>query len=90
TLRSGSSGVVRLNNPVHGAIIVPQKATYEMQDRRMVYVVTDSSTLKSTLIDVKGVTGDNYVVDGDLKLGDVILLEGLDYVKDGDKIEPKL
>ncbi|MEG2756374.1 MAG: efflux RND transporter periplasmic adaptor subunit, partial [Mucinivorans sp.] len=71
-------------------IIVPQKATYEMQDRRMVYVVTDSSTLKSTLIDVKGVTGDNYVVDGDLKLGDVILLEGLDYVKDGDKIEPKL
>lgn len=89
-LRSGSSGVVRLNNPVHGVLMVPQKATFELQDRRMVYVVTDSSTVKATTIEVNGRSGDNYVVADGLSQGDVVLLEGVDHVREGDKIQAKI
>lgn len=89
-LRSGSSGVVRLNTPLHGVILVPQKATFEMQDRKMVYMVGDSNKIEAKVVDLAGQSGENYVVKGGLKTGDVIMVEGLDFVKNGQTITPKL
>lgn len=88
-LRSGSSGVVRLNAPQSGVILVPQKATFEMQDRKMVYLISDSSTVEPRVIEIFGNSGHNYVLSGGLKRDDVIMVEGLDYVKGGQKITPK-
>lgn len=87
-IRSGSSGRVRLNNPVHGIIKVPQKATFETLDRKMVYVITDSSTITAKPIQVDGIVGDAYIVSQGVSKGDEILLEGLDFVREGMKIEP--
>ena len=89
-LRSGSSGVVRLNSPRVGVYLVPQKATYEMQDRKMVYMLDDSSRVVSKMIIVEGETKEFYVVAEELNIGDVILLDGIDYVRAGDTVEPIL
>lgn len=87
-IRSGSSGRVRMNNPVHGVIRVPQKATFEILDRKMVYVLTDSATILATPLKIEGISGDAYIVSQGVEKGQTILLEGLDFVRDGMKIEP--
>lgn len=89
-IRSGSSGVVRLNAPMHGIILIPQKATFEMQDRKMVYVVSDSSMVTAKVIKILGSVGQNYVVSEGVAKNDLIMVEGLDFVKNGQQIEAKL
>src|SRR5690606_37646653 len=46
-IRSGSSGTVQIPSPVANAILIPQSATYEIQGKRFVYRVEDSSKVKS-------------------------------------------
>ena len=72
------------------AIIIPQKATYELQDKKFVFVVTDSSTVVSTEIKVLPQTnGQQYVVSSGLKPGDRIVTEGVGTsVRNGMKINP--
>lgn len=89
-LRSGSSGVVRLNSPHVGVFLVPQKATYEMQDRKMIYMLDDSSKVISKMIKIEGETNEFYVVADDLNIGDIVLVEGIDYVRAGHTVEPIL
>lgn len=88
-LRSGSSGVVRLSETMHGVIRVPQKATYEMQDKKMVYMVDDSSNVRSQSLVIEGSSGSDYVVSGGVNIGERIVLEGVDFIKEGDKIGVK-
>lgn len=88
-LRTGSSAKVRLGSPSSGVIVVPQKATYELQDKTMVYKVDDKGVVSSQKIDIAGVSGSNYVVDEGLMRGDVIVLEGLDFIKEGETIKTK-
>jgi len=71
--------------------LIPQKATYEIQDQKYVYVVGDSSKAVSTPIKVLPENdGTSYVVTSGLKVGDVIVTEGVGtQVKDGVVIAPK-
>lgn len=88
-LRSGSSGVVRMSEYLSGVILVPKKATYEMQDKKMVFVLDSDNKLRSQALVVEGNSGENYVVSAGVSKGDRILLEGLDFVKDGEVIKIK-
>ncbi|MBD9179842.1 MAG: efflux RND transporter periplasmic adaptor subunit, partial [Odoribacter splanchnicus] len=73
-LRSGGSGNIMIPVENEAAIIIPQKATYELQDKKFVFVVTDSSTVVSTEIKVLPQTnGQQYVVSSGLKPGDRIV-----------------
>jgi len=89
-LRSGSTGQVLI--PVHSdsALIIPQKATFELQDRRFVYVVNDSNAVKSVPVTVSPINdGQTFVVTSGLKPGDRIALEGVGTkLKDGMTIVP--
>lgn len=89
-LRSGASGTILLPTVLQNAIVIPQKATYEMQDMKYVYVLGDSSKAVSTPIKVLPENdGVNYVVTDGLKVGDVIVIEGVgSQVKDGVVIKP--
>lgn len=89
-LRSGSTGQVIIPEVSEEAIIIPQKATYELQDRKYVYTVNDSNLTVSTPITVLGVNdGKNYVVTSGLEAGDVIVIEGVGTrVKDNTPITP--
>lgn len=89
-LRSGSTGSVIIPVQVENAIIIPQKASYELQDRRFVYVIDADNKAVSRPIEVSPVTdGQNFVVVSGLQPGDRIAVEGVGVkVKDGVQIQP--
>lgn len=90
-LRSGNSGKVLVPNPQSGVILVPQTATFEIQDMKFVYVLGDSAKVHSAPITVDANNdGKNYIVTSGLKPGDQIVIEGVGVsVRDGMAITPK-
>jgi membrane fusion protein (multidrug efflux system) len=75
--------------PVANAIIIPQKATYEIQDKTYVFVVDKNNVVHSQNITIRGEMPDIYVVESGLTKADKIVLEGVQKVKDDDKIRYK-
>lgn len=88
-LRSGGTGTVILPSERHDAIVVPQKATYELQDKRFVFVVGQDSKVKNTEVEVfKLDDGKNFVITAGLNPGDKIVVEGVGTLRDGTQINP--
>lgn len=89
-LRSGNTGNILIPNVSEQVIVIPQKATFELQDRRFVYVVGDSNKVASVPVTVgEGNDGKNFVITSGLKPGDRIAIEGVGtIVKDGTVINP--
>lgn len=90
-LRSGSTGSILIPQPSTDLIIIPQKATYEIQDKKYVYLVGDSSKAVSAQVTVAPVNdGKTYIVTSGLKVGDQIVVEGVGTsVRDGVVITPE-
>jgi membrane fusion protein, multidrug efflux system len=88
-LKNGETGKVQMVVPVNNALIIPQKATYEIQDKVYVYVVDQNNVVKSRNITIESRLPDLYIVGSGLSENDKILLEGVQTVKDDDKIEYK-
>lgn len=77
-LRSGNTGQVAIPVNSAAAIVIPQKATYEVQDLKYVYTLNDSNKTVPTQITVLPENdGKNYVVTSGLKPGDRIVTEGI-------------
>lgn len=88
-LRSGGSGSVVFPIHMDNAILVPQKATYEIQDKHFVYVVGKDNKVRNTEITVLPQNdGTNFVVTGGLKAGERIVVEGVNTLSDGMAIKP--
>ena len=89
-LRSGSTGQIIIPNINNSALMVPQKATFELQDKRFVYVVNDSNTVTSRPIEVLDINdGQNFVVVEGLQAGERIAVEGVGtVVREGITIQP--
>jgi membrane fusion protein (multidrug efflux system) len=85
-LKHGETGKVLMTVPVHQALIIPQKATYEIQDKKFVFVIDKNNVVKSRNITVTGELPDLYVIASGLEEGERILLEGIQKAKDDDKI----
>ena len=86
-LRSGGSGNVLFPYERKGCIVVPQTATFELQDKVFVYRVVDGKT-KSVPVSVFGINdGKEYIVESGLEIGDVIVAEGAGLLRDGIVIE---
>ena len=73
--------------PVNKALIIPQKATYEIQDQVYVFVVDKNGVAKSRNIKVAYELPDIYIVASGLNPGDKILVDGVQKVKDDQKIK---
>ena len=86
-LRNGETGKVLMTIPVKQALVIPQKTTYEIQDKMYVFVVDSHNVVKSREITVVGELPDLYVVKSGLAATDKILLEGVQKVKDDDVIK---
>jgi membrane fusion protein (multidrug efflux system) len=85
-LKHGETGKVLMTVPVKNALIIPQKATYEIQDKKYVFVVDRNNIVRSRNIAVSGEMADLYVIGSGISEKDRILLEGVQKVKDDDKI----
>lgn len=87
-IRSGSSTTVRIPNAVKDAILIPQSATYELQDKRFAVVVDKDGKTKTVAITVmENTPGNYYIVESGLKAGDQVALEGVATLKDGTQIK---
>ncbi len=86
-LKHGETGKVQMKIPLHNVIIIPQKATYEIQDKIYVFVVDENDVVKSKNISIKNRISNLYIIDSGLTEKDKILLEGVQKVKDDEKIE---
>lgn len=88
-LRSGNTGKVRIVRNLGNSIVIPQEATYELQDKVFVYAVGDSNKVASKPISVAGASGNYYLVQGGIKEGEKIVYTGLERLKDGAVIQPQ-
>ncbi|MNK14838.1 Multidrug resistance protein MexA precursor [compost metagenome] len=89
-LRSGASASVRIPQHLENAILIPQKSTIDLQGKKFVYVLDEKGLVKNTEIEVMELTkGNFYVVTKGLKVGDKIVLEGFQSLKDGSEIKPE-
>ncbi len=89
-IRSGSSTTVRIPNQVVEKILIPQSATFELQDK--IFAVTvgkDGKTRNVNITVLENTAGNYYVVTSGLKTGDQIVLEGVASLKDGSEIKPQ-
>lgn len=88
-LRSGGTGTVLIPSVLDSALLIPQSATYEVQDKKLVYVLGDSSKVKNTEITVFPLdNGKQYVVTSGLKPGEQVVVEGVATLRDGMPIQP--
>lgn len=85
-LKNGQTGKVLMTVPVKNALVIPQKATYEIQDKKYVFVVDKNNVVKSREITITGEVPDLYVVKSGITASDKILLDGVQKAKDDDKI----
>ena len=77
-LRSGNTGQVVIPVAADSAIVVPQKATFEIQDRKYIYTLNDSNkTVATPIVVMTENDGKNYIVTGGLNPGDRIVTEGI-------------
>lgn len=86
-LKHGETGKVQMTVPINDALIIPQKATYEIQDKIYAYVLDKNDVIKSKNITIKNSLPNLYMVDAGLSKDDKILLEGVQNVKEDDKIK---
>lgn len=85
-LRHGETGSIQMLVPLKNALIIPQKATFEVLDKKYVYVVDKDNRVKSREITIGADMADLYAVTSGITQNDKILLEGLRKVKNNDKI----
>ena len=89
TLRSGNTGKIRLGLQHDDAVLVPQSATVEMQDKVFVFTVNKENKVTKMPITVSGKSGTNYLIKDGVKSGDQIVLSGIDKLQDGQVIQPE-
>ncbi|RRB13919.1 efflux RND transporter periplasmic adaptor subunit [Larkinella knui] len=85
-LRHGETGSVRMTVPLKHALIIPQKATFEVLEKKYVFVVDKNNVIRSREITIAAEMPHIFVVQGGLNKGDKILLEGLRQVRENEKI----
>lgn len=88
-LRSGNTGRIRIPQEIRSALVVPQEATFEIQDKVFVYTVGDSNKVASRPITIAGKTANYYFVNDGVKAGEKIVLSGIGNLQEGAMIAPQ-
>jgi len=86
-LRHGMTGTVLIHRTLKNVTVIPQRATFEVLDRRCVHVVGKDGVVHQREIVVRNEVDDVFVLEKGLELTDKIVLEGGRHLHDGDKVE---
>ncbi|MFS4417315.1 efflux RND transporter periplasmic adaptor subunit [Maribacter sp. 2307ULW6-5] len=89
-LKHGASGKVRIERDLPNALVIPQKATFEIQDRMFVYVVNADNTLSVRQIKIESRLPHLYVIAEGVSPKDTIVYEGVQTASDGLAIVPEM
>ncbi len=86
-LRHGETGNIQMTIPLNNTLIIPQKATFEVLEKKYVFVIDKNNVVHQREITIEAEIPDLYIIKKGLHEGDRILLEGVRRVNDGDKIQ---
>jgi membrane fusion protein, multidrug efflux system len=86
-LKHGETGKVRMSVPIKNALIVPQKATFELQDKICVFVIDEKGIAKTRILKIRQRLEQVYIVESGVEATDKILLDGVQSVQEDEKIE---
>jgi membrane fusion protein (multidrug efflux system) len=86
-LRHGQTGTLLINETLPDALVIPQRATFEVLDRMFVYVVDEEGVAHQRQITVSHELEDIYVIDEGLAAGETFVLDGVRQIRDGQHLE---
>ncbi|MDB5391732.1 MAG: bepF 5, partial [Planctomycetaceae bacterium] len=86
-LRHGQTGKVLINRVQNDALVIPQRATFQILDKRYVYVIDKEDVAHQREVEVQNELDDIFVIKAGLGVNDKIVLEGAREIHDGDKVE---
>ena len=87
-LTNGNSGTILIPQTFDKSLVIPEVATFEQQGKVFAYKV-ENGTIKQTVITLRSRANNLVVVNSGLKAGDVIIVQGLNGVRTGDKVTPQ-
>ncbi len=85
-LKNGETGKVLMRVPIQHALIIPQKATYEVQDKKYVFLIGKEGKVISRQIKISASLPDLYIISSGITQNDKIILEGIQKVKEEETI----
>lgn len=85
-LRHGETGNIEMTLPLKNAIIIPQKSTFEVLEKKYVFVVGKDNVARQREITIASELPDIYIVKDGIAENERLVLEGIRKIKDGDKI----
>lgn len=86
-LRHGMTGNVLIHNKLKDAIVIPQRATFEILDKQYVFVVDKDNVVHQRPIEIQHELPDIFVIKKGLAVDDRIIFEGIRQVRDGSSVE---
>ncbi|MEO2062831.1 MAG: efflux RND transporter periplasmic adaptor subunit [Christiangramia sp.] len=89
-LRHGETGNILMTIPLKNAMLIPQKATFEVLDKRYVFTVDKENVVHQTEIKTGAELPHLFVVESGLKENDRVLLEGIRMVKNNQEIHAEM
>lgn len=89
-LRHGASGKILMERSVPKAILIPQKAVFEIQDKNYVFLLEENNIARMRSIDVNQRIAEYYIVNDGLNSGDRVIIEGIQLLKDGQPVDIKM
>ncbi len=87
-LRHGETGNILVTVPIENALIIPQKSTFEILDKKFVYIVDEKNKLQAKQIVIREEIPHLYIIESGLTPKDKILVDGIGKVEPGMEIEP--
>jgi membrane fusion protein, multidrug efflux system len=86
-LRHGQTGSLLIHRVLHDAVVIPQRATFEILDKCYVFLVDEKNVAHQHEVAVEQELEDIYVIKSGVKEGDKFVLEGVREIRDGDSVE---
>lgn len=88
-IKHGTSGKLIISQPRKNVLLIPQKAVFSLQDKQFVFLLNKNGTVTMTNITIGGTLDGTYIIDKGLKPNDLIVQEGTQSLKDGDRVTAK-
>ncbi len=85
-LRHGETGNIQMSVDMRNALLIPQKATFEILEKKYVFVVDKDKVVHQREIIIEAEMPDLYVIKEGVTDKEMIILEGIRKVKDNQKI----
>lgn len=89
-IRHGQTGNILMPVVLKKALLIPQKATFEVLDKKYVFVIDKDHKVRSIPVKVEHEIPNIYAVKAEMDINSIVLIDGLRKVKNGDKIDYKV